>query len=117
MVPFGVQPDPIVSQQAIVTTPSDSTGENNANTLVVHQNSYGLRGSSHMLRSVSSVNESQMNEFCVRMLYWVPNLGCCTSDAAPSFEFNSDSHQQKSHFCTVLLHESAMLRMSRAVDV
>jgi len=45
MVPFGVQPDPVVSQQAIVTTPSDSTGENNANTLVVHRNSYGLRGS------------------------------------------------------------------------
>jgi len=45
LVPFGVQPDPIVSQQAIVTTPSGSTGENNANTLVVHQNSYRLRES------------------------------------------------------------------------
>jgi len=45
LVPFGVQPDPIVSQQAIVTTPSGSTGENNTNTLVVHRNSYRLRES------------------------------------------------------------------------
>jgi len=43
MVPFGVQPDPIVSQQAIVTAPRGSMEGDSANTLVVHQASYGLR--------------------------------------------------------------------------
>jgi len=43
MVPFGVQPDPIVSQQAIVTAPQGSTEGDSANTLVVRQASYGLR--------------------------------------------------------------------------
>jgi len=43
MVPFGVQPDPIVSQQVIVTAPSGTTEGDSANTLVVHQASYGLR--------------------------------------------------------------------------
>jgi len=43
MVPYGVQPNPIVSQQAIVTAPNGSTEGDSANTLVVRQASYGLR--------------------------------------------------------------------------
>jgi len=43
MVPYGAQPDPIVSQQAIVTTHAGPTAEDSTNTLVVHQTPYGLR--------------------------------------------------------------------------
>jgi len=39
---------------------------------------------SHVLRSVSSVNESRMNESRMRMLYQMPNLGCCTFSGVPS---------------------------------
>jgi len=45
MIPYGDQPDPIVSQQAIVTTHTGSTTENSTNALVVHQTPYGLRNS------------------------------------------------------------------------
>jgi len=46
LVPYDVQPDLIASQQAIVVaTPREHAVENNANTLVVRQTSYGLRTS------------------------------------------------------------------------
>jgi len=40
LVPYGIQPDPIVSQQAIVAT--GTTSEDNTRTLVVRQAAYGL---------------------------------------------------------------------------
>jgi len=43
MVPCGVQPDPIISQQAIVTAPNGPTEGDSASTLVIRQASYGLR--------------------------------------------------------------------------
>jgi len=46
MVPYDVQPDPIVSQQAIVASaPRELAVGNSANTLAVRQTSYGLRTS------------------------------------------------------------------------
>jgi len=45
MVPYGAQPDPIVSQQAIVTTHTGPTTDDSTNNLVVHQTLYGLRNS------------------------------------------------------------------------
>jgi len=46
MVPYGVQPDPIVSQRAIVASaPRELAVGNNANTLAVRRTSYGLRTS------------------------------------------------------------------------
>jgi len=46
MVPYDVQPDPIVSQRAIVTSaPRELALGNNANTLAARRTSYGLRTS------------------------------------------------------------------------
>jgi len=46
MVPYDVQPDPIVSQQAIVAAaPRELAVGNSANTLAARQTSYGLRSS------------------------------------------------------------------------
>jgi len=46
MVPCDVQPDPIVSQQAIVAAaPRELVVGNSANTLAIHRTSYGLRTS------------------------------------------------------------------------
>jgi len=43
IIPYGAQPDPIVSQQAIVTTHTGPTAEDSTNALVVHQTPCGLR--------------------------------------------------------------------------
>jgi len=46
MVPYGVQPDPIVSQRVIVASaPRELAVGNNTNTLAVRRTSYGLRTS------------------------------------------------------------------------
>jgi len=45
MILYSAQPDPIVSQQAIVTTHAGSATEDSTNALVVHQTPYGLRNS------------------------------------------------------------------------
>jgi len=45
MIPHGAQPDPVVSQQAIVTTHTGPATEDSTNALVIHQTPYGLRNS------------------------------------------------------------------------
>jgi len=46
MAPYDVQPDPIVSQQAIVAAaPRELAVENSANTVAIRRTSYGLRTS------------------------------------------------------------------------
>jgi len=54
---------------------------------------------SHALRSVSSVNESQMNESRMKTLCFTPNLGCCNAE--------DDSHACRCSPFTLLKADTA----------